>query len=469
MAKMAKSLKYIMLALTFVFVFVFAFTGCGSGMEKFETGPNEDDVVTGNGSLAVTKGDYMYFVNGYTACENTDVSNYNQTVTYGALYRVKLLNGFPEKDYDEESEDYDGSRKIKDVDILVKKVVGFESMGLYIFGDYIYFTSPSTDVDENLKIQNKKVMFYRTKIDRSTAPEFIYTTESDGENVSFNMLQNGDDIFLMILDGTNLKIVKYSQSVRKSDATYKNVSSVAFARYSTAGDVSEFNKDVYYTRTIQEEDEGLANGNIVCRYNLDESKNYDKVLADDKTSITFKFASKDSVFYEKTLSDSTMTDNKAKFCAVSNIAKINDETAETEISAIPYSDYALISGTRVVVNSGSAIILKSTNETLYSGSATIIGVYGDYVYLFDTSANTIKRVSLVNKEDGAYVTQTVIEKAKTSSKNCATVYDNKVIYLSTDQTNDSVYLHMVDLINDNEDHFVGVLEKKDYDKTESDE
>lgn len=463
MTKTAKSFKYVMLALAFVLVFVFAFTGCGSGMEKFKDGPKTDDVVTGNGSLAVTKGDYMYFVNGYTSYENTDSSNYDQTVTYGSLYRIKLENGLPAKDYDEEDEDYDGSRSLKNVDVLVKKVVGFEYMGLYIFGDYIYFTSPSTDVDENLDIQHKKVMFFRTKLDRTTAPELIYTTESDGGSVSFNMLANNGNVFLMVLDGTNFKIFNFKKNGGRADESFSNVSSVAFARYETYDSktpISDFNKDVFYTRTLGDDDKSLSKGNVVCRYNLDECKNYDKVVADNDTTFTFKFASTDNVFYEKVKNSEYLSDNKSEFYASSTIAGL---LGDTSLYAITYSDYALIDnfGTNLVLNNGSAIIFNG--QTILSGSATIIKVAGGYVYFLDTSANAVKRVSL-KADDGEFVTETVAEKAKTTGKNCVSIYDNKLIFLSTDHTNSSVYLHMIDLA-DSSDHFVGVLEKADYDST----
>lgn len=467
MTKTAKSFKYVMLALAFVLVFVFAFTGCGSGMEKFKDGPKTDDVVTGNGSLAVTKGDYMYFVNGYTSCDDTDNSNYDQTVTYGSLYRIKLENGLPAKDYDEEAEDYDGSRTLKNVDVLVKKVVGFEYMGLYIFGDYIYFTSPSTEVNESLEIQHKKVMFFRTKLDRTTSPELIYTTESDGGSVSFNMLANNGNVFLMVLDGTDFKIFNFKKNGGRADESFSNVSSVAFARYETYDSktpISDFNKDVFYTRTLGDDDKTLSKGNVVCRYNLDECKNYDKVVADNDTTFTFKFASTDNVFYEKVKNSEYLSDSKSEFYASSTIQGLSDNTS---LYAITYSDYALVNnfGTNLVVNNGSAIILKQTKQILFSGSATIIKVAGNYVYFFDTSANAVKRVGLTADENGEFATETVAENAKTTDKNCATIYGSKLIFLSTDQTNSSVYLHMVDLAKDCTDHFVGVLEKADYDST----
>jgi len=106
-------------------------------------------------------------------------------------------------------------------------------MGLYIFGDYIYFTSPSTEVNESLEIQHKKVMFFRTKLDRTTSPELIYTTESDGGSVSFNMLANNGNVFLMVLDGTDFKIFNFKKNGGRADESFSNVSSVAFARYET--------------------------------------------------------------------------------------------------------------------------------------------------------------------------------------------------------------------------------------------
>ena len=447
--------------------FSFMFVGCSSST-KFSENPLSDDVVVGNGSLAVTKGDYLYFVNGYTPYADVGSTNKEGKITYAGLYRIKLdENGNPEKVEakldNNGNEIFDGSRSLKNIDILASKVVGFEYMGIYIFGDYIYYASPNNEVDKNLTPTTQYIDFFRRKLDRSGAAEKIYTTKSEGSKVKYSMISVDGDVFLNVLDGNNLVVIKN----KKTKVTVESVSDVIFAP-STRSDeqVPQLYYDIYYTRNLSEEDT-QTNGNVLCKFDL-KTMTYGDVFKDNDSTITLKMISNNNLFYEKTKqSDGTQ---KAKLYYASGVQS-NNFVGETEVCSQSYSNYyAKPSSNSVFVNDGSSILYigNGTTKTIYSGSVTVIKAVGDYIYLA-TDSNSILRVNFQEIINGNSVEpETVVsEKVKTGQDNFYLVTNNKLYYLSTNQTNDSVYLHMVDLNDNLTDYFVGVLNESDYDTQES--
>ena len=442
--------------------------GC-SNSPKFSENPLSDDVVVGNGSLAVTKGDYLYFVNGYTSYNDVGSTNKEGKITYAGLYRIKMdENGNPEKveaKLDSEgNEIFDGSRSLKNIDILASKVVGFEYMGIYIFGDYIYYASPNDEVDKNLTTTTQYIDFFRRKLDRSNAAEKIYTTKSEGSSVKYSMISVDGDVFLNVLDGNNLVVIKNN----KTKVVVEDVSGAVFSEITQSNEqVSQFNQDIYYTRNLDSEKDNTTNGNVLCKFSL-KAMTYGDVFKDNDSTITLKMVSNNNLFYEKTKqSEGTQ---KAKLYYASGVEN-NSFVGETPVCSQSYSNYyAKPSSNSVFVNNGSSVLYigNGVTKTIYSGSATVIKAVGNYIYLVADSK--ILRVNFQEIIDGNSVEpETVVsENVKTGQDNFYSVTDNKLYYLSTNQTNDSVYLHMVDLNDNFTDYFVGVLNESDYDIQESD-
>ena len=91
---MKKFLRYATLILLLFVSFSFVLTGCGKKKGSDYDAPKADARVYGNGGLAVTKGDYLYFLNGYRTYadvtkEEKKLSNH-ENVVRGAIYRTKL-------------------------------------------------------------------------------------------------------------------------------------------------------------------------------------------------------------------------------------------------------------------------------------------------------------------------------------------------------------------------------------------
>ena len=486
---MAKWFKNIaMLACCFMAVF-FVFTGCnGSGMAKFQENPAVTDDVYGNGSLAVTKGEYLYFVNGYISYSSVgDKNNGTGDSEYASLYRVKLdANGHVvenDKEYDEDGKEiFDETQGIKDVDILCKKVVGFESMGLYIFGDYIYFATPNNEKDSSLNMQTSLVDFCRTKIDRSSGIEKLYTTTADNTKVSYAMYQVDNEVVLLVKDDAKLIACKIINGKSQGYRVIENsITSVAFPKYSSSTDVvTDLDKSVYYTRAIdssKDSEKDLTGGNVLCKL-LIKDLSTEKLRADNKTTYSVLSTNGNFVAVSKTNNDLEDTLSGEVF-AITNFAK---ESTDKQISKNAYTTILPVAtdlGLQIIAyDSTNKAIYKlngvaSDAQNIYTGEATLVKVEGDYVYFIASSQ--LYRVNYVQGTDAESLVSGAI---LATAGNYFSINENYIYYLKNYTTNDTheheeddvhaeYYLHMIDLNSTDEDgkvydHFVGVLMEENY-------
>ncbi len=106
--------------------------------------------VTSNGGFAVEKGDYVYFINGREA--NTADNTFGSPVK-GAIMRISKTDL--------------AARNYSSVDTVVPLVIytGNTKAGIYIYGDYIYYSTPSTEKNSNGEVLSDRLTFNRTKLD----------------------------------------------------------------------------------------------------------------------------------------------------------------------------------------------------------------------------------------------------------------------------------------------------------------
>lgn len=467
---MKKTLKT--LAIILVFIFSLSFFGCGAVTVK--GGPEKSDPVTSNGGLSVTKGDYLYFVNGYIS--NDDLKgNQNKygRVTNGGIYRAKLNNG---KLMYEISEDDDGNevKTLKDVELLVPKLAGFEYTSLYIFGDYIYFSSPNTEKDQSTgEIRFDLTDFYCVKLNGGKIYKLQNATNiSDVNNFKFTAI--GNFVYLTYLSNSTIYNLKISgKDVQETTIIAENVTS--FSMYveetSYTDNLNENAKFVYYTRSFKDGEDSVT-GNVLAKANL-ETNEETTLRRDNYNTYSVQTAKNNKIYYTRTNSDVTNAYLYAK--ELKNFV----ESTETQLTIVAYSSTLYVLDDiddfpqGVVVSEGNKLLLVTgikypeTDMTiLYDGSFTISFVRGEFVYGKDADGNIV-RVNYQNK-----TTETLVE----SDDNIQTThfdYNSGYIYYILKYTNDngdSYYLNRVFATsNEKEVEFVGVLDKDDLPDEEEDE
>lgn len=459
---MKKTLKT--LAIILVFIFSLSFFGCGTITVK--GGPAKTDAVTSNGGLSVTKGDYLYFVNGYVSHDDLK-GNQNKygNVKNGGIYRAKLENGKLMYDITE-GEDGEEVKTLKNVELVVPKLAGFEYTSLYIFGDYIYFSSPNTEKDQATgEVRFDLTDFYCVKLNGGDIHRLQNATNiSSITNFKFTAI--GNFVYLTYLsDGTiyNLKIS--GKNVQQTTKIAENVTS--FSTYveetSYTDNLNENAKYVYYTRSFNE-DEKSVTGNVLAKANLET--NEETVLRrDNHNTYTVTTAKNNRIYYTKTNSDVTNAYLYTK--ELDNFVESN----ETQLTIVAYTSTLYVLDDigdypeGVVVSEGNKLLHlvgiedpKTDMIVLSDASFTIFFVKGAYIYGKDANENIVR----INYQTKA--TEILIE----HDDNIQTThfdYNGGYIYYILKYTNDngdSYYLNRVfATATEKQVEFVGVLDKDD--------
>ncbi|MBR2341121.1 MAG: hypothetical protein IKA72_01760 [Clostridia bacterium] len=184
-----KKLTSVAIAGTMAFATV-ALSACGDKNYKGTKldGFDAAATVTSNGGFAVKKGDYVYFVNGQ---EDYKAENKYGEVTKGALMRIKSS--------DLTSGNYD---KAQTVVPMLFSAQNFDA-GIYLYGDSVYYATPTTDKDLDGNVANDWIDFKSAKLDGSSAMKSNYF-RLENNAVQYRFVQENGVVYCLYVDGGNL-------------------------------------------------------------------------------------------------------------------------------------------------------------------------------------------------------------------------------------------------------------------------
>ncbi len=214
---------------------IFLISACGP---DYNADPLAGDIggqVVSNGGFAVEKGNYIYFINGK---ENNTADNTFGKVEKGAVMRISK-NDFANRNYSA-------------VDTVVPLIAysGNANAGLFIYGDYVYYTTPSTDKNSDGEIQNSHLAFRRTKLDGTGTTKNYFIQLSDN-TVDYRYVEVDGVVYIMYvatkekLYGTECtNIYSYNTETGEKTLLAYNVGSYLF----DSSDVE--NPRIFYTMTV---------------------------------------------------------------------------------------------------------------------------------------------------------------------------------------------------------------------------
>jgi len=218
-------------------------------------------VVFGNGTSAVQQGRYVYFLNGMRPPEvdadRTSSTNRWGNIVRGGIYRARLLgnsaenvisetrternwNVVPEITYFDayRGEEYRSDQVLMDFYSTIQQIpvlqqdgefeyeyhpvfeavpvvpmvgaVSGRDVGLFIFGNHIYYTSPATNVNRDREVEFNRTAFWRTRLD-GRGTERIFTSADSGvppHGFYYVFCPRGnprnDRVYLVVLEDGNL-------------------------------------------------------------------------------------------------------------------------------------------------------------------------------------------------------------------------------------------------------------------------
>lgn len=168
-------------------------TGCSDGyhtstpLAGYESTNNKAE---SNGGFAVKKDGYIYFINGteyYTA------SNEYGDAVKGSLMRIS------EQDFN--AGNYDKT----DIVVPMLFVAQDYDAGVFIYGDYVYFATPSTDKDiETGESQSARIEFKRAKLDGSETMKGSYF-QLENNTSKYRFVEENGVVYCVYEEDTTLK------------------------------------------------------------------------------------------------------------------------------------------------------------------------------------------------------------------------------------------------------------------------
>ena len=167
---------------------VFA-SGCGNYKWKAVTEKdNTASQVQSNGGFAVQTGDYVYFINGKTSYT---ANNTFGSVLKGSVQRIKKT-------------DLAGGNYASTQTIVPSVIYsGQFGAGIYIYGDYIYYTTPSTQKDGSGNILNTTLDFKRTTLDGAeTSRSSIW--QCTDNTVDYRIVEEDGTVYILYAIAENL-------------------------------------------------------------------------------------------------------------------------------------------------------------------------------------------------------------------------------------------------------------------------
>ena len=239
-------------------------TGCNGVKPLSDVG---GEVFSGNGTFAVHKGNYLYFVNGVG-----DMSGDNTMgkVEKGALLRVKKT---------------DIGKSDATYETVIPKLMntGSANSGIYMFGDVVYYGTPYDGKDKTSTIRSDFTDFRTFNLVNAKSSRITFET-SAVKNYSF--VEKGDNVYLAYettatIDGASVSAYKVLNA-----KTGKEVFSVDGYKNLLADDKSG---KVFYSKVARNEE-------------LEQDEAFDEVyyytIGDDKAELLFSGCGSNGLGYD---------------------------------------------------------------------------------------------------------------------------------------------------------------------------
>lgn len=178
-------------------------TACGSGYSpKRLSGVRAEDEVISNGGFVQKKGDYFYFVNG---AEDYTAKNTLGKVQKGALYRISESN-------------LEAGNFSKVESVVPTLFVGQDyASGVYIYGDSVYFATPTSQKKKTGAVANSGVSFKKAKLNGSSSEKELdgYLFRLSDNDVRYRFVDVDGTVYCLYVSDSTL----YSYNTKKKEKT----------------------------------------------------------------------------------------------------------------------------------------------------------------------------------------------------------------------------------------------------------
>lgn len=450
---MKKKIATIIISALLAVVMVLTLVACNENYKQGAIATDlSDKTVASNGGLAVQVGKYLYFVNGYA--DASGENNFGKAVK-GAIMRVELENGAPKGD--------------TLVTIVPKNVYNTNAnVGLTVHGDYIYYTSPSTEKGSDGTAKTSNMWIMRTKLD-GTGTQVV----AKFENYTTNFRLTGN--YLVYLDTDyNLHAIDLSSKKFKDEVVEEKISSAMLTYKNLDSDVGA----IFFTKRAEQSGEShneiwaFVNGET--KKVIDGKYSYEQATLPHKNGYTLtvldvqKSGSTVKLIYSKTDSGTNATSKGDYYYNFDESLNFNAASEVRMTSGVNYTSYKFFDGENVLATDSDSIdYLRKENGVWVSdvvikaSSATLLKVFkdGDSVYATYIASKVGYTIKILEKTGDEY--SIALGSAKTVfSSSCNTDWQapdmvgNCVYFFHSDVKNNVYYLNLDNVIDRSENSLI---------------
>ncbi len=495
---MKKTLVFVVMIL----IVVVAVCGCTENFSQDAIdGPTSFalDKITSNGGIAVKatddSGSYLYYINGYVGADGDNV--FGEAVK-GSILRV-AINADGTIDYDRSVDGKPAVIVPKNVYASIPAASGStsttypnKSAGLFIDGEYIYYTSPSTNKDADGNYKTSNMVILRTRLD-GTDTEII--TSFTHYNVLYG-IYNG---YLMYYDISTGELHRIDLEELEDTTVDTSVTSCVFPDitgaatdnwvfYSKASTVSNATHTIIYKTSIDATSNGveLINGKDSYSEAYKKGQIGDPVaneagfsltvaevkVVGDKVMLIYKKSDSGEANLSKGIYTITMAVTSLSFDETKECLMSKDGANSKEKDS--YTSFYMIDENNALCSNGENIQWRQKNGTkwksilrkdqsdqvtIIKGAVKIIGyekVEQKGVVTYIDSSNKVQKIHIANyASDG-----TIENKEEAEKQNAITIIDKLSVsstWLNAEIVDDNIYYFNSDVSNYTYVYYISTL------------
>ena len=166
---------------------LFSASACGSVYKSGKLEGSTEGTVVSNGGFAVQKGDFIYYINGKQS--NSADNTYGKVET-GAIMRISSTD-LKERNY-------------ANAETVVSEIAysGNSNAGIFVYGDYVYYSTPSAEKNSDGEIQYSDLVFKRARLDGSEVMKGYFAKYSNS-SVEYRFVKGDDDVVYLLYVATS--------------------------------------------------------------------------------------------------------------------------------------------------------------------------------------------------------------------------------------------------------------------------
>lgn len=351
------------LALALTLIVALGVVACGEGSWKANATLTNPGEVVSNGGAVIETENYIYFVNGkdfYT------VDNKAGTPVKGAIMVVEksaLSSGQVEPQ------------------MVVSKVIASAdyTSGIYLFGDKLYYATPSTKKDTSGTVARDHIEFASSDLKGNVRKELATV---NGNSTTYRFAEVDGVVYLVYYNLEDNKIVSLNTNTGKETVVVEEPMAYTFV---TNEALESTGVAVIYTKSVKNADTGnKASYNEMYSYKVGDAEGK-KVLSGKNSSDNLTYAvtlvKGQYVFYSETRA----SDSSAKVYGLTVEEFANANFA----NKVYYKDSSLIAKSTYFVDLNNVYVTDNTNGFIFSYKTNENGVLAEKTAVAKVNASTL--------------------------------------------------------------------------------